>query len=268
MRHFLGVLSTLLSLSVLVVAPTEGQAAGPAASNQTQFNVLTVPDPLLDTLAPSGDHPSNDSGDGPPIKHKLFGIPLPTLPRLSLPNFDKLSRVKLPEIPRINDMVTQQLDRIIQELNNVVPVIETLGFEVKSFVIEWNIPPRVLIRLQSSEDVSDEEFDMIQRSVQSDMILQSVVFSLGGVRRIQRATNLSAFQRASLEIELAVPPRITMMFTDTTNTFHERFLTHRDSLHKNGGVRLNEGGSSLFLEPHKQMLPHLLTPNDSSNLAH
>jgi len=165
----------------------------------------------------------------------LLGVKLPGMPQMpSLP--DMLTAVgSLPEkvgLPNANAMVDRQFDKLVQKLNVAIPAVETLGYEVRNFEVEWTLPPQIRVRLQSSEEVTDAEYEHVLASVKGDLILESIILSLGGVRKIQKASGLAPFKRAFLEVDLTIPPKVVMTFSDPTNKFHDRFTEHHDALRK------------------------------------
>ncbi len=175
---------------------------------------------------------------GPPPAHPattVLGIPMPTLPEMpSLPEMINTMGA-LPErigLPNANHLIDAQFDRLVQKLNLAIPAIETLGFEVRNFEVDWTMPPQIKVRLQSSEDVTDEEYAFVLARVKGDLILESIILSLGSVHKIQKAANLAPFRRAQLEVDLGIPPKVVMTFTDPTNKFHERFVEHHNALLK------------------------------------
>ncbi len=170
----------------------------------------------------------------------VLGVRLPGLPQVTMPDMpslpDMLNAVgALPEkigLPNANNMVDQQFDRLVKKLNIAIPAVETLGYEVRNFEVEWTLPPQIRVRLQSSEDVSDAEYRHVLASVKGDLILESIILSLGGVRKIQQASDLAPFKRAIVEVDLTIPPKVVMTFSDPTNKFHDRFVDHHAALQK------------------------------------
>ncbi len=201
--------------------------------------VLAAPPVAAETQAPA---PATVQAlappSGPVTAHSgttVFGIPVPALS--DLPSLPEMISVvgALPErvgLPNANHVLDAQFDRLVQKLNVVIPTIETLGFEVRNFEVDWTVPPQIRVRLQSSEAVTDEEYAFVLAGVKGDLILESIVLSLGSVHKIQRASNLAPFQRAQLEVDLSIPPKVVMTFTDPTNKFHDRFLEHHEALQK------------------------------------
>ena len=170
----------------------------------------------------------------------VFGMRLPGMPQVKMPEMpslpDMLNAVgALPEkvgLPNANAVVDKQFDKLVQKLNVAIPAVETLGYEVRNFEVEWTLPPQIRVRLQSSEEVSDAEYEHVLASVKGDLILESIILSLGGVRKIQKASGLAPFKRAILEVDLTIPPKVIMTFSDPTNKFHDRFTDHHDALKK------------------------------------
>ncbi len=170
----------------------------------------------------------------------VLGVRLPNMPQVKMPEMpslpDMLSAVgSLPEkvgLPNANTVVDKQFDKLVQKLNIAIPAVETLGYEVRNFEVEWTLPPQIRVRLQSSEEVSDAEYEHVLASVKGDLILESIILSLGGVRKIQKASGLAPFKRAFLEVDLTIPPKVVMTFSDPTNKFHDRFTEHHDALRK------------------------------------
>jgi hypothetical protein len=176
-----------------------------------------------------------------PAKSGSFlGLKMPAMPNLTKPEMPSLPDLvksvgALPErvgLPNANQVIDQQFDRMVQKLNRAIPAIESLGYEVRNFEVDWTLPPIIKVRLQSSEVVTHAEFDYVLKSVKGDLILESIIMSLAGVHRMQSATNLSAFKRALIEVDVAVPPHVIMVFSDPTNKFRERFEEHRRVMHE------------------------------------
>ncbi len=172
--------------------------------------------------------------------YNVLGMRLPALPQMKMPDLpslpDMLTSVgALPEkigLPNANQVIDAQFDRLVQKLNIAIPAVETLGYEVRNFEVDWGLPPQIRVRLQSSEEVTDAEYDHVLASVKGDLILESIVLSLSGVRKIQRASGLAPFKRAILEVDLTIPPKVVMTFSDPTNKFHDRFVEHHEALKK------------------------------------
>ena len=175
-----------------------------------------------------------------PPGHDFFGLHVPPIPKLKLPDGmslpEMLSSVgSLPEkvgLPSANHVIEVQFDKLIQKLNVAIPAVESLGYEVRNFEVDWTLPPQIKVRLQSSETVSDQEYEHVLASVRGDLIVESIILSLGGVRKIQRASGLAPFKRAQLEVDMGIPPKVVMIFSDPTNKFHERFVASHEALQK------------------------------------
>ena len=173
-------------------------------------------------------------------ENSLFGLKMPTLPQVKFPDMPSLPDMlhsvgSLPEkvgLPNANAVVDKQFDKLVRKLNIAIPAVETLGYEVRNFEVEWTLPPQIRVRLQSSEEVSDAEYDHVLASVKGDFILESIILSLGGVRKIQKASGLAPFKRAFLEVDLTIPPKVVMTFSDPTNRYHDRFTEHHGALQK------------------------------------
>ena len=170
----------------------------------------------------------------------LFGMQLPGMPKVKMPDMPSLPEMlntvgALPEkvgLPNANAMVDKQFDKLVQKLNIAIPAVETLGYEVRNFEVEWTLPPQIRVRLQSSAEVSDTEFEHVLKSVKGDLILESIILSLGGVRKIQKTSGLAPFKRAFIEVDLTIPPKVIMTFSDPTNKVHDRFALQHEALKK------------------------------------
>ena len=194
--------------------------AAPAASADTQM-------PVHSTFQ-SPPPESADARSG----ISVLGVKLPAMP--SLP--EMLNSVgALPEkvgLPNATGMVDRQFDKLVQKLNIAIPAVETLGFEVRNFEVEWTLPPQIRVRLQSSAEVSDAEYEHVLASVKGDFILESIILSLGSVRKIPKASGLAPFKRAFLEVDLGIAPKVIMTFSDPANKFNDRFADHHGALQK------------------------------------
>ncbi|MEI6984921.1 MAG: hypothetical protein WCK65_02240 [Rhodospirillaceae bacterium] len=190
--------------------------------------------------------PPPESAETPPGK-SILGVRLPTMPKMpALPTMpkmpvlpslpDMLSTVgALPErigLPNASRIIDNQFDKLVAKLNIAIPAVETLGYEVRNFEVDWTLPPMIKVRLQSSESVSDAEYEHVLRSVKGDYILESIILSLNGVHKIQTASGLAPFKRAVLEVDIGVPPHVIMTFSDPSNKYQDRFAAHRAELKK------------------------------------
>ncbi|MEI8396240.1 MAG: hypothetical protein WCF85_16015 [Rhodospirillaceae bacterium] len=183
--------------------------------------------------------PPPESAEHKPGK-TFLGVKMPEMPKMKMPDMpslpDMLSTAgALPEkigLPNANHIIDHQFERLVQKLNIAVPAVETLGYEVRNFEVDWTLPPTIKVRLQSSEQVTDEEYAFVLASVKGDLILESIVLSLNGVAKVQKASGLEPFKRAVIELTIGLPPHVLMTFSDPSNKFHERFIEHRAALQK------------------------------------
>ena len=215
-RHSAAVIAALLAL------------AAPPASAETQL-------PLHSTF----QTPPPESAE--PVPGKTFlGVKLPALPQVRMPEVPSLPEMlssvgALPEkvgLPNANHVIDAQFDKLVRKLDIAIPMVETLGYEVRNFEVDWTLPPLIKVRLQSSEDVSDAEYQHVLASVKGDLILESIILSLNGVHKIQQSSGLAPFKRAQLEVDVGLPPHVIMTFSDPSNKFHDRFTEHRAALKK------------------------------------
>ena len=210
-----------LALAALLLAAAAARAETPVPVNST----FQEPPP------PGAEAKPNDG---------LFGLRMPSMPQMKLPDMPSLpdmlhsvgSLTEKVGLPNANALVDKQFDKLVQKLDIAIPAVETLGYEVRNFEVEWTLPPQIRVRLQSSEEVSDAEYEHVLASVKGDLILESIVLSLGGVRKIQKASGLAPFKRAYLEVDLTIPPKVVMTFSDPTNRYHDRFTEHHEALQK------------------------------------
>lgn len=204
--------------------------------------VLSAPGARAETQMPvhsTFQTPPPEGAEQAPGK-SLLGVRLPTLPQVHIPDMpslpDMLNSVgALPErvgLPNANRLIDAQFDKLVRKLDIAIPAVETLGYEVRNFEVDWTLPPQIKVRLQSSEEVSDAEYAHVLASVKGDIILESIILSLNGVHKIQQASGLAPFKRAVLEVDVGLPPHVIMTFSDPTNKYHDRFTEHRAALKK------------------------------------
>jgi hypothetical protein len=134
---------------------------------------------------------------------------MPSLPSVSLPSMPDLS---LPDFSDVTGRVMSEFNTFTQQVGDALPILEQMGYEVTTFKVTWGLPPKARLRLKSTGNGDMQKVNAIAAKVASGSVLVSaLITSAATAKRIQATMKLGT---AYLDVDFAVPPRVSMRFVN------------------------------------------------------
>jgi len=134
---------------------------------------------------------------------------MPAMPTLSLPAMPDLS---MPDFSDASGRVMTEFNSFTQQIGDALPILEQMGYEVTTFKVTWGLPPKARLRLKSTGNGDMQKVNAIAAKVTSGSVLVSaLITSAATAKRIQATMKLGT---ASLDVDFAVPPRVSMRFVN------------------------------------------------------
>jgi hypothetical protein len=124
----------------------------------------------------------------------------------------------LPSLPNLTlDAVgTDWVNTVVQEVNDTLPAVQKMGFEVVTLSIQVSVPPRAHLRLRSTSATGLD--DAAAKAGQVGKIASTVIESAATAKHIQSATKLGT---VILDVDIGVSPKITMTFMGASHKADE-----------------------------------------------
>jgi hypothetical protein len=188
----------IFALLLLIVAPT-------VASSE-------------DASAPSRiDSITKSARDMMPAMPSLPSVSLPSMPDLSLPDFSDAT----------GKMMTE-FNTFTQQVGDALPILEQMGYEVTTFKVTWALPPKARLRLKSNGNTDIQKVNAIAaRATGGGVLVSALITSAATAKRIQSTMRLGA---AYLDVDFAVPPRVSMKFVSAKANEKDEALRDTDEL--------------------------------------
>jgi hypothetical protein len=98
---------------------------------------------------------------------------LPSLPSVSLPSMPDLS---LPDLSDPTGRLMTEFNAFTQEVGDVLPMLEQMGYEVVIFKVTWGLPPRARLRLKSSGNADLQKVNLIASKAPGKGVLVSALY--------------------------------------------------------------------------------------------
>jgi hypothetical protein len=135
------------------------------------------------------------------------------MPDLSLPDFsDATSRLMT------------EFNTFTQQVSDALPILEQMGYEVTTFKVTWGLPPKARLRLKSSANVDIQKVNAIAaKATSGGVLVTALITSAVTAKRIQNTMKLGT---AYLDVDFAVPPKVSMKFVNSKT--NEKDETPRD----------------------------------------
>jgi hypothetical protein len=147
---------------------------------------------------------------------------MPAMPSLSLPSMPDLS---MPDFSDASGRTMTEFNSFTQQIGDALPILEQMGYEVTTFKVTWGLPPKARLRLKSTGNSDIQKVNAIAAKATSGSILVSaLITSAATAKRIQATMKLGT---AYLDVDFAVPPRVSMRFVNLK--INERDGATRDS---------------------------------------
>jgi hypothetical protein len=150
---------------------------------------------------------------------------MPAMPSISLPSMPDLS---LPDFSDATSRLTMEFNTFTQQIGDVLPVLEQMGYEVTSFKVTWGLPPKARLRLKSNGKADIQKVDaIVTKATGGSVLVTALINSAATAKRIQSTMKLGT---AYLDVDFAVPPRVNMKFVNLKANEKEELLRETDEL--------------------------------------
>jgi hypothetical protein len=135
---------------------------------------------------------------------------MPAMPSLSLPSMPDLS---LPDFSDATGRVMTEFNTFTQQVGDALPILEQMGYEVTTFKVTWGLPPKARLRLKSNGNADIQKVNAIAaKATSGSALVSALITSAATAKRIQNTMKLGT---AFLDVDFAIPPRVTMKFVNS-----------------------------------------------------
>lgn len=150
---------------------------------------------------------------------------IPALPSVSLPSMPDLS---LPDFSDATGKVMTEFNTFTQQVGDALPILEQMGYEVTTFKVTWGLPPKARLRLKSTGAADLPKINAIAaKALNGGVLISALITSAATAKRIQGTMKLGT---AYLDVDFAVPPRVSMKFVNAKTTDKDEPLRDSDEL--------------------------------------
>jgi hypothetical protein len=134
---------------------------------------------------------------------------IPAMPSVSLPSMPDLS---LPDFSDASGRLMTEFNTFTQQVGDALPILEQMGYEVTTFKVTWELPPKARLRLKSTGNADIQKVNAIAaKATSGGMLISALITSAATAKRIQSTMKL---RTAYLDVDFAVPPRVNMKFVN------------------------------------------------------
>ncbi|WP_375779186.1 hypothetical protein ACE103_09390 [Bradyrhizobium sp. ma5] len=160
------------------------------------------------------------AGDSPPGRldriTKSAREMMPSMPSVPLPSMPDLS---LSDLSDPAGRLMAEFNSFTQQVGDALPLLEQMGYEVTTFKVTWGLPPKARLRLRSNSNSDPQKVTAIAAKTPSNSVLVSALISSAATaKRIQSNMKLGT---AFLDVDFAVPPRVSMKFVNSREGIRE-----------------------------------------------
>lgn len=147
---------------------------------------------------------------------------MPSLPSVSMPSMPDLG---MPDFSEASSKMMTEFNSFTQQIGAALPMLEQMGYEVSTFKVTWGLPPKARLRLKSNSTSSPQRIEEIaaKGSSESGVLVSALISSALAAKRIQNTMKLGT---AYLDVDFALPPKVSMRFVNTKGL--EKENTQRD----------------------------------------
>jgi hypothetical protein len=170
------------------------------------------------------DSITKSARDMMPAMPEMPSLSLPSMPDLSLPSMPDLS---LPDFSDATGRVMTEFNTFTQQVGDALPILEQMGYEVTTFKVTWGLPPKARLRLKSNGSTDIQKVNAIAAKVTSGALVSALITSAVTAKRIQSTMKLGT---AFLDVDFAIPPKVTMKFVNSKANEKEELLRDSDEL--------------------------------------
>jgi len=150
---------------------------------------------------------------------------MPAMPSVSLPSMPDLS---LPDFSDTSGRLMTEFNTFTQQVGDALPILEQMGYEVTTFKVTWGLPPKARLRLKSTGNADVQKVNAIAaKATSGGMLVSALITSAVTAKRIQSTMKLGT---AYLDVDFAVPPRVSMKFVNVKPNENDNALRDTDDL--------------------------------------
>src|SRR5882757_5363507 len=161
------------------------------------------------------DSITKSARDMMPAMPSMPSVSLPSMPDLSLPDFS-------------TGRLMTEFNTFTQQVGDALPILEQMGYEVTTFKVTWGLSPKARLRLKSSGNADIQKVNAVAAKATSGGILVSaLITSAATAKRIQSTMKLGT---AFLDVDFAIPPRVSMKFVSLKANEKEELPRDTDEL--------------------------------------
>src|ERR1700722_19544097 len=150
---------------------------------------------------------------------------MPSLPSVSLPSMPDLS---LPDFSDATGRLMTEFNTFTQQVGDALPILEQMGYEVTTFKVTWGLPPKARLRLKSNGSTDIQKVNAIAaKATTGGVLVSALITSAATAKRIQGTMKLGT---AFLDVDFAIPPKVTMKFVNSKANEKEELVRDSDEL--------------------------------------
>lgn len=150
---------------------------------------------------------------------------MPSLPTVSLPSMPDFS---LPDFSDATGRLMMEFNTFTQQVGDALPILEQMGYEVTTFKVTWGLPPKARLRLKSNSSADIQKVNAIAtKATTGGVLITALITSAATAKRIQSTMKLGT---AYLDVDFAVPPRVSMKFVSLKASEKEELPRDPDDL--------------------------------------
>lgn len=132
---------------------------------------------------------------------------MPSMPSVSMPSMPELS---LPDFSDTTGRLMTEFNTFTQQIGDALPILEQMGYEVTTFKVTWGLPPKARLRLKSNGNSDIQKVNAVAaKATSGGVLVTALITSAVTAKRIQSTMKLGT---AYLDVDFAVPPRVSMKF--------------------------------------------------------
>jgi hypothetical protein len=162
------------------------------------------------SVARAEDNPAPSRIDGITKSARDMMPAMPSMPSVSLPSMPDLS---LPDFSDATSRVMTEFNTFTQQVGDALPILEQMGYEVTTFKVTWGLPPKARLRLKSTGNADIQKVNAVAaKATSGGLLISALITSAATAKRIQSTLKLGT---AFLDVDFAVPPRVSMKFIST-----------------------------------------------------
>ena len=115
-----------------------------------------------------------------------------------------------------------EFNTFTRQVGDALPILEQMGYEVTTFKVTWGLPPKARLRLRSNGNADIQKVNAIAAKATSvGVLVSALITNAATAKRIQNTMKLGT---AYLDVDFAVPPRVSMKFVGSKTNEKDDFL--------------------------------------------